>query len=235
MKKILTIVLALAIGAGCSSLLAKGKKSFEGTISYTIQMSGDPSITSSMDMIPAGMLTAVFKTRGQRSMMSIMGQKTFVDAKKGVVTSLIDMSMLGMGTYCIENPYEGTKTSDANQTKPEFTGETKTICGYKAEKIRLQTSQEGTSVELWVTRDLSIESGLPTMPGLEGLVPLQFDIQTAATGMGDIKITLTAKELKEQKVPNDDLVPPSDCQKTTSEELQNLLQQFQNFGGDFEE
>ena len=53
MKKILTIVLALAIGVGCNSLLAKGKKSFEGTISYTIQMSGDPSITSSMDMMPA--------------------------------------------------------------------------------------------------------------------------------------------------------------------------------------
>lgn len=235
MKKILTIVLALVIGAGCNSLMAKGKKSFEGVITYTMSLSGDPSVESSMDMLPPSMLTAVFKTRGQRSMMSIMGQKTFVDAKKGTVTSLIDMSMLGMGTYCMDNPYEGTKTTDADQPKTEFTGETKTICGYKAEKIRLATPQEGASVELWVTRDLSIESGLPTMSGLEGMVPLQFDIQSAAAGMGNITIVLTAKEVKEQKVPNDDLVPPKDCQKITQEELSTLLNQFQNLGGELDE
>ena len=236
MKKILTRVLTLAIGMGCNSLLTKGKKTFEGVITYTISLSGDPSITSSMDMMPASMLTAVFKTRGQRSMMSIMGQKTFVDAKKGVVTSLIDMSMLGLGTYCMDNPYDAAKNNTAEQqSKIEFTGETKTICGYTAEKIRLATPQEGASVELWVTRDLTIESGLPTMPGLEGMVPLQFDIQSSAAGMGNITIVLTAKEIKEQKVPNDDLVSPKDCQKTTPEELQNLLQQFQNLGVEMDE
>jgi len=231
MKKILTIVLALAIGVGCNSLLAKGKKSFEGTISYSIQMSGDPSVTSSMDMMPAGMLTAVLKSKGQYSMMSIMGQKTFLDTKKGVVTSLIDMSMLGLGTYCMDNPYDGAAQ---NQQKYEFTGETKTICGYKAEKITFSAA-EGTTIEAWVTREISIEAGVPMIPGAEGFVPLQFDIQTAASGMGDIKITLTAKEVKQHKVPTDEVTAPKDCQRMTQEELQNLLQQFQNFGGDFEE
>ena len=88
---------------------------------------------------------------------------------------------------------------------------------------------------MWVTRDLTIESGLPTMPGLEGMVPLQFDIQSAAAGMGNITIVLTAKEVKEQKVPNDDLVPPKDCQKITQEELSTLLNQFQNLGGELDE
>lgn len=235
MKRLLAIALVLAVAVSCNTLWAKGGKTFEGVITYTINLSGDPSVESSMDMLPPSMLTAVFKTRGQRSMMSIMGQKTFVDAKKGVVTSLIDMSMLGMGTYCMDNPYEGTKTTDADQPQTEFTGETKTICGYKAEKIRLKTPQEGASVELWVTRELSIESGLPTMPGLEGMVPLQFDIQSAAAGMGNITIVLTAKEVKEQKVPNDDLVPPKDCQKITQEELSTLLNQFQNLGGELDE
>lgn len=235
MKRLLAIALVLAVAVSCNTLWAKGGKTFEGVITYTINLSGDPSVESSMDMLPPSMLTAVFKTRGQRSMMSIMGQKTFVDAKKGTVTSLIDMSMLGMGTYCMDNPYEGTKTTDTDQPQTEFTGETKTICGYKAEKIRLKTPQEGASVELWVTRDLSIESGLPTMPGLEGMVPLQFDIQSAAAGMGNITIVLTAKEVKEQKVPNDDLVPPKDCQKITQEELSTLLNQFQNLGGELDE
>lgn len=236
MKRLLAIVLVLAVAVSCNTLWAKKGKTFEGVITYTINLSGDPSVESSMDMLPPSMLTAVFKTRGQRSMMSIMGQKTFVDAKKGVVTSLIDMSMLGMGTYCMENPYDAVKNNAADQqSKIEFTGETKTICGYKAEKIRLATPQEGASVELWVTRDLTIESGLPTMPGLEGMVPLQFDIQSAAAGMGNITIVLTAKEIKEQKVPNDDLLPPKDCQKMTQEELQNLLQQFQNLGGELDE
>lgn len=235
MKRLLAIALVLAVTVSCNTLWAKGGKTFEGVITYTINLSGDPSVESSMDMLPPSMLTAVFKTRGQRSMMSIMGQKTFVDAKKGTVTSLIDMSMLGMGTYCMDNPYEGTKTTGADQPQTEFTGETKTICGYKAEKIRLKTPQEGASVELWVTRELSIESGLPAMPGLEGMVPLQFDIQSAAAGMGNITIVLTAKEVKEQKVPNDDLVPPKDCQKITQEELSTLLNQFQNLGGELDE
>lgn len=231
MKRLLVTVLLLAVTLSGSTLLAKGKKAFEGTISYTIQMSGDPSITSSMDMMPAGMLTAVLKTKGQYSMMSIMGQKTFLDTKKGVVTSLIDMSMLGMGTYCMDNPYDGAVQ---NLQKYEFTGETKTICGYKAEKITYSAA-EGTTVEAWVTREISIEAGVPMIPGGEGFVPLQFDIQTAATGVGDIKITLTAKEVKQQKVPTDEVTAPKDCQRMTQEELQNLLQQFQNFGGDFEE
>ena len=235
MKRLLAIALVLAVAVSCNTLWAKKGKTFEGVITYTINLSGDPSVESSMDMLPPSMLTAVFKTRGQRSMMSIMGQKTFVDAKKGTVTSLIDMSMLGMGTYCMDNPYEGTKTTGADQPQTEFTGETKTICGYKAEKIRFKTPQEGASVELWVTRELSIESGLPTMPGLEGMVPLQFDIQSAAAGMGNITIVLTAKEVKEQKVPNDDLVPPKDCQKITQEELSTLLNQFQNLGGELDE
>ena len=229
------MALAFAVAVSCNTLWAKKGKTFEGVISYKVSATGDPSVASAFEMMPESMLVATLKTKGQRSMMSIMGQKTFVDAKKGVVTSLIDMSMLGMGTYCMDNPYEGTKTTDADLPKTEFTGETKTICGYKAEKIRLNTPQEGASVELWVTRDLSIESGLPTMPGLEGMVPLQFDIQSAAAGMGNITIVLTAKEVKEQKVPNDDLVPPKDCQKITQEELSTLLNQLQNFGGELDE
>ncbi|MBO4740801.1 MAG: hypothetical protein J5605_04050 [Bacteroidales bacterium] len=229
MKKILTLALVLALGSSC--LMAKKVKKFEGIISYSVEMSGDPSITSSMDMLPAGMLTAVFKTKGQYSMMSIMGQKTFLDAKKGIITSLIDMSMLGMGSYCMENPYDaGTQ----DQQKNVFTGETKTICGYKAEKIKMGET-DGTAIEVWVTREIAIEAGVPMLIGLEGFIPLQFDIQSNASGLGEIKITLTAKEIKQQKVPTDDLVPPKDCQKIKPEELNTMLQQIQNFGSDFEE
>lgn len=231
MKKILTIALALIIGTNYNSLIAKNKKAFEGVISYSIEMSGDPSITSSLESMPAGMLTAVLKTKGQYSMMSIMGQKTFLDTKKGIITTLVDMSMLGMGSYCIENPYDG---STQGQQKYELSGETKTICGYKAEKIQLGETN-GTTIEVWITREIAIEAGVPMIPGADGFVPLQFDIQTAATGMGTMKITLTAKEIKQQKVTTDEVTAPKDCQKMNQEELNNLLKAIQSFGGDFEE
>ena len=231
MKRILSIALALAVAVSCNTLWAKKGKTFEGVISYKVSATGDPSVASAFEMMPESMLVATLKTKGQHSVMSIMGQKTYVDAKKGVATSLIDMSMLGMGTYCLENPYDGKTTPDKT---PVFTGETKTICGYTAEKVTLG-SVDGTTVEAWVTLDLALETLIPLLPGFNNCVPLQFNIETAASGMGTIKLTLTATEVKQQKVPSDDIVPPKDCQSITLEELKTLLQGIQNFGNDFEE
>lgn len=231
MKKIFAVVLVAVVAMLGSNAAAKKAKTFEGIISYTITATGDPSITSSFEMMPAEMLVATLKTKGHNSVFSVMGQKTYLDSKKNIMTSLIDLSMLGMGTYCLENPYDGKTTPDKT---PVFTGETKTICGYTAEKVTI-ASTDSTTIEAWVTRDMTIDAAVPLLPGITNCVPLQFNIETAATGMGSIKLTLTANEVKQQKVPSDDLVPPKNCQSITPEELNTMMQSIRNFGNDFDE
>ena len=224
MKKVIALVLALSVGFGTSALMAKKAKKFEGTVTYTITIGGDPSVASAMDMMPAEMLVATLKTKGQRSVMSVMGQKIYLDLKKKIQTSMIDLSMLGMGTYCIENPYQ----ADTGGFQPTYTGETKALCGHTAEKTTI--SNNGTTIDIWITRDIALETGVPLLPWLGGLVPLQFDIQSSSPGVGNITITLTASEVKQQKVSADELVPPDGCQPITADELQTLLKSLQNFG-----
>ena len=227
MKKIIFLTIAAILCLAHNTAQAKKEKSFEGVVTYSISMSGDPSITSSMDMLPESMLTAVFKTRGEKSTITVMGQKTFMNTTTKKITALIDLSMLGMGSYCMENTIANQNTTESSALKK--TGETKTICGHQAEKYSFK-AETGDEVIMWLATDITLNAGVPILNDMSGLLPMEFEINSKQGGMGGIKIILTAKEITEKKVPNSELEPASDCQPITQEELQTLLQSFQSLG-----
>lgn len=235
MKKAFVLAVLSAMMVCGNIVFAKKAKTFEGTITYKIGMSGNAEIEASMDMLPDVMKYASFSIKGSKAKLSLMGQCTFVDIDKKIVISQVDLSMLGMGTFCIENPYDPSASLESNAVSYTATGETKKIGDYTAEKYKAKTlSADGTPVEseLWVTGELGEMNMFPTFPGLNG-VPLEFEVN-AATGFGSTKVKMSMDKVTPKKLAKEDVAPDDDCPRKTMDELQDILKVIQSFSNEEE-
>lgn len=234
MKKVFVLAVLSAMLVCSNMVFAKKTKTFEGTVTYRIGMSGNAQVESSIDMLPDIMKMASLSVKGSKSRLSLMGQQTFIDNEKKILVSQVDLSMLGMGSFCIESPFDQTYQEE-NAPAYKATGETKKIGDYTAEKYLATTlSNDGTGTtvesEIWITRELGISNVFPNFPGLEGF-PLEFEI-SAAFSIGTVKVHLTLDKVTAKKLSNDDVSPDSDCPRKTMEELQDILKVLQNFGSE---
>ena len=124
----------------------------------------------------------------------------------------MDLSMLGIGSFCIPTPIE----EDSNE-KPSWKISKKSdkkILGYKAYKVTLTDS-----INFWVSKDYYLNFNVQ-QNGVYYL-PLEFDIEN--NGM---KIHLTAKEISLDKPKNEEVEAPKDCNYTTMEEFQEIMEEM---------
>lgn len=189
----------------------KVAKVFEGTITYSISIEGMEGMEEAMAMLPESMRSVYIKSRDGKSIFSVMGtSKMYYDKdNKNEMIVGIDLTMLGLGSFCIPTPID-----DNLSTKVEYSKETKKILGYKASKVIITDS-----IEFWVSKDYYLN--FPIQSAMYYL-PLEFDVES--NGM---TIHLIAKEISFDKPAKEDVEVPADCQRTTMEEFQVIMEEMQ--------
>ena len=212
MKALVTILMSVLMAmSAIGQNKDKKAKEFEGTIKYAISVEGVEDIDAAFAMLPESMSEIFIKSANGKSVFSIMGITNLYYAKNQMILNM-DLSMLGIGSFCIPTPIE----EDSNE-KPSWKISKKSdkkILGYKAYKVTLTDS-----IDYWVSKDYYLNFNVQ-QNGVYYL-PLEFDIEN--NGM---KIHLTAKEISLNKPKNEEVEAPKDCNYTTMEEFQEIMEEM---------
>ncbi|MBQ8044764.1 MAG: hypothetical protein IJ269_00250 [Bacteroidales bacterium] len=212
MKALVTILMSVLMAmSAIGQNKDKKAKEFEGTIKYAISVEGVEDIDAALAMLPESMSEIFIKSANGKSVFSIMGITNLYYAKNQMILNM-DLSMLGIGSFCIPTPIE----EDSNE-KPSWKISKKSdkkILGYKAYKVTLTDS-----IDYWVSKDYYLNFNVQ-QNGVYYL-PLEFDIEN--NGM---KIHLTAKEISLNKPKNEEVEAPKDCNYTTMEEFQEIMEEM---------
>ena len=212
MKALVTILMSVLMAmSAIGQNKDKKAKEFEGTIKYAISVEGMEDIDAAFAMLPESMSEIFIKSANGKSVFSIMGITNLYYTKNQMILNM-DLSMLGIGSFCIPIPIE----EDSNE-KPSWKISKKSdkkILGYKAYKVTLTDS-----IDYWVSKDYYLNFNVQ-QNGVYYL-PLEFDIEN--NGM---KIHLTAKEISLNKPKNEEVEAPKDCNYTTMEEFQEIMEEM---------
>ena len=190
----------------------KNAKEFEGTVKYSISIEGLEGAEEALAMLPENMSEVYIKSRGGKSIFSVMGTTKMYYNKDNKDEMIIgfDFTMLGMGSFCIPTPFN----NNADEPIKIVSSETKNILGYKAVKALL-----ADSIEFWVSQDYYLNFPIQ---GMLYNLPLEFDIDN--NGM---RIHLIAKEISFNKPSKEEVEVPKDCNTTSMEEFQTIMEEMQ--------
>lgn len=189
----------------------KKAKEFEGTIKYSISIEGIEDAEDAFAMLPESMSQIFIKSANGKGVFSIMGVTNLYYEKNQMILNM-DLSMLGIGSFCIPTPIE--EGNNENSSWKISKKSDKKILGYKAYKVTLTDS-----INFWVSKDYYLNFNVQ-QNGVYYL-PLEFDIEN--NGM---KIHLTAKEISLDKPKNEEVEAPKDCNYTTMEEFQEIMEEM---------
>lgn len=212
MKVLTTILISvlMAISAMGQNIDKKAKE-FEGTIKYSISIEGIEDAEDAFAMLPESMSQIFIKSANGKGVFSIMGVTNLYYEKNQMILNM-DLSMLGIGSFCIPTPIEEGNNEDPSWKISKKSD--KKILGYKAYKVTLTDS-----INFWVSKDYYLNFNVQ-QNGVYYL-PLEFDIEN--NGM---KIHLTAKEISLDKPKNEEVEAPKDCNYTTMEEFQEIMEEM---------
>ena len=212
MKVLTTILISvlMAISAMGQNIDKKAKE-FEGTIKYSISIEGIEDAEDAFAMLPESMSQIFIKSANGKGVFSIMGVTNLYYEKNQMILNM-DLSMLGIGSFCIPTPIE--EGNNENSSWKISKKSDKKILGYKAYKVTLTDS-----INFWVSKDYYLNFNVQ-QNGVYYL-PLEFDIEN--NGM---KIHLTAKEISLDKPKNEEVEAPKDCNYTTMEEFQEIMEEM---------
>ena len=224
MKKAFVFVMAIMVFGLMSSF---AQKPFAGTIKskYIIEGNVDPNVRASL---PDVMTTYVFENY-TKNVMEMPGINIITITNGAKKTNYMIYDVTGMGKYYIETTEEEIKAAFANQeTKFDYTGETKTVAGYTCEKVIETTvdkeTDEETVVTLYVSKEIcpNADINFGSHPGLVGY-PLRTEVTKDINGE-NATVIIEAIEVKaDKKVKLANFLLPADGKKVTQEELMRLF------------
>ncbi|RYM33873.1 hypothetical protein ERX46_07880 [Brumimicrobium glaciale] len=168
----------------------------EMKIKYDISMkSNDPEMQAQLQMIEGSSLTVFVKdalSRTEMNMGGLMKTTTILDVEKKKGLMLMD-GMLGKQAA----PFGGTDfdkyKSKENDSKIEYTDETRVILGYKCKKAVMYMEEDNVEMTFWYTENLKTSKaylGEYSKFGIPG-VALEYGIEQS-----DVTMKFVAVELK---------------------------------------
>lgn len=207
MKALVTILISILMAM--PAMGQKKAKKFEGTVTYSVSINGMEGADEALAMMP-GMNSFYIKSRDDKFVFSVMSMMNIYcdGGNKSEMIMMVDLSMLGMGAFCIPIPL--TDTTDGNELK--VSKKSKKILDYKAYKV-----ERGDSAELWVSKEYI----LPVEISGIYYLPLEFDFEN-----NGINLHLTAKEISFEKPTLEEVQAPKDCNYTTMEEFQEIMEEM---------
>ena len=229
MKKVFSIVsIVLAFTFILSSDLFAQKK-FRGTVTLQLSYTGDVD-AATIAQLPKTKTLLVYdnKTKEQTNYGPVLIEQ-ITDGDNKTFVLLIDQ--MGDKKYLKLTKEELDKINAEGKKDVQITysDETKTIAGYTCKKATATYKDKDdntVSIVVYYSEELGNESMNfnGEFKGLKGL-PMEYEITE-----GDMKIKVTATEVKKGKVKDTDMMIPADYVEYTAEEKQQVMQMLMGGG-----
>jgi GLPGLI family protein len=220
MKKIfskIAVITALLFATGYSAE-AQSKKSFEGTIVYSLNFD-----EAGLDPASASMLQGremIISIKGDKSRvdmdMGMMKTATISDNKAGTAVTLMDLMGQKMALKMTKEEIEKQR-AEMKAPTIKYTDETKEIAGYKCKKA-IAVTEEGDELTIFYTDEIpNGNSANNQFTGLNGF-PLEY--QTSQNGL---KMLVTAKSVKPGKVDDSKFKISNEYKEVTQDQLKSMF------------
>ncbi|MBR4267578.1 MAG: hypothetical protein IKQ46_16180 [Bacteroidales bacterium] len=217
------IILLLILINSCKES-ANGGSISEGTIIYNIEYPSDRNSSSLVSMMPDEMKISF---KGNNTVMDIEGNifhvKYITNIKQNKIYSLVDIVF---NTYIMESdtsePIFGF--SQIKDIQYEYTKDTTTICGYHCKNAIAHAIIGNTKHDftLWYTNDIKIKNPNTSNPfkKIDGVL-LKFEVI-----MSDIYMSMCAKEVIKESIPDETFEVPSGCKPIDKRKLEDMIKSF---------
>jgi hypothetical protein len=228
MKKIiLGIALCATLLIGLNTYAQQGK--WAGIVKYKLTWTGKVP-----QGVPQEWQTKVYKNMegGYDWSTLMLGGKYLANSENHTMMLLFDFSQVPVegvtGKWYIKNKI---KDEDLKSAKYEYTGKTKVLAGKTCQEVKATFKDSDTSSErseiIYVTKELGPVVNLSSYPGLDAF-PMEYPIQLS----NDLSVTLSASELQEDKVKEEDLMLETGFEEITSDDFKDMMQALQKaYGG----
>ena len=232
MKRILFLVAAVALLAGCASVKKSGKKEkiFNGKITYDITYDGEDLTPAQKAQMPKTLVIYSMEDRMKRETIMGQGSQTMVvNDEFRVMYTLLDFGTFGR--FVIRTPFDSIPKDGVDSLAWEeditITEETRTIAENICKKAVVSETKEGEEdriynmyfcPELGVWPQIQIHADEEPEPRKLNGVPLEFVEYSSG-----LKITYTAKTVKVGGMKDTDFMKPTGFKEVTVEELQEMM------------
>ncbi|MFO8053979.1 MAG: hypothetical protein R6U19_02305 [Bacteroidales bacterium] len=223
MKRTIGLLVSLAfIFSACSIFQGGGSKDFQGKITYKITYPGVDMEPAQKAQLPSKATVYVMDNYSKMEMHQGMAKITqLIDGSARTKTIMI--SAQGMNKYYTQTEEQiEAQNADIDIVSTEKKDETKEIAGYTAKKIVVEYKNEYDETEtltMYYTPEIgnkAINFDNPYMKNIDGMV-LEYEIVQGETSM-----LYTAEEIEPKKLKESDFLVPSDYEKLTEEEMQQM-------------
>ena len=219
MKKIFSLLLVMAALAS-GSAHAQKSKAFEGTLTYEITYPGMQIDPAQAGQLPTSMTIKIKGTKTRQDMVvGVVSQSGISDAATRTQIALIDM--MGQKYAIRTTPADlDTAFKKIPAAKIELKSDTKEIAGYVCKKATV--TEEDQTFDVWYTEEIGTESNFanPSMREIKGML-MEYE-----SDMNGIKMKMTVKSVKAEKVKDVLFMMPADYKELTKEEVKAM------FGGE---
>ncbi|MCH2045733.1 MAG: hypothetical protein MK212_16570 [Saprospiraceae bacterium] len=226
MKKLTFSILAAIFMLGTWSN-ASAQKTFSGTISYDMQMSGNEEIEQAMSMFQITMDLSFLgeKSATKMNMAGMMDMNSVFDTKKQ--EGVILMSMMGKNIAVEMDEDDMKKYQDQqrkNQAPPKIKymkKKTKKIAGYKCYRAEAEMEGADAPVVMYIAEDIQPKGTSQWQMQYPDLVGFPLMIELQKEGM---TVTFSAQDVDKSKPDASvfDMTIPDGYQKMTMEELEQM-------------
>ena len=219
-KILIILLLLLLLHNSCDKFSSKN----EGVIKYEVEYLEDPEEITIITLLPETMKLSFKETYTMAKMHGFVGSFGYVaDNKKS--TSSFFISTLFNGSLYYENNSNTFSFgyTELKDIEIELLEETKEILGFVCKKaIAHIPNSNMPKAEIYYTDEIKIENSTAYHPykKLKG-VPLEFEIN-----MIGIRMRFTAKNIKYQKIADDDFTFLTKYEQVPKENITNLLNKF---------
>ncbi len=195
---------------------ATAQKSFEGTVTYSIEYLAVPAEIEGMESMLPKEMKLQFKGEKVRMAQEVMGGSQIVVSDGKAKSGFMLMDMMGQKIAVLISK-EALEQEEANAAKVEITpgSKTKTILGHKCQQYSINDPNNAEPVEVFATKDLG-DIKHQQYKKLDGF-PLEY--MTNEQGM---KLRLVATSITKEALGNDLYTIPEGYQQMTVEQMQQM-------------
>ena len=217
MKKVFLFFITLTL---ICSTTAYAQKAFEGTITYNIEYEELPEgMEEYEDMLPKETIMKIKGTKTKTEQAMAMGSTISIyDASSESTITLTNM--MGMKAAIKSNTEDIKEGVDEKKPKITYLDETKEIAGYKCKKAEIIYIDREEPLTVYYTEELNTKKTKSQYKNLEGLkgFPMQYEINNEG-----MKMVMSAKEVKNEKISENEFTIPEGYEVMTMEEFQKMM------------
>lgn len=224
MKKSTYVFLVLSALSTLLFAFKQGAKLTEGVVEFDIAfMDLTPEMKQAEAMLPKT-LTMYFKGQNMRGEMPTAMGNTITIANEKKKEFYVLMDMMGQKTAIKQTEADIKKQQqeqDVKDVKISYPNETKTIAGYTCKKAIITFTMKGDkeTVECYYTEDLPVVGNKNASPGFDQIKGFMMEYNINMSG---IKMKMTAKKVRPEKVDDNKFVLPEGYTIKTMEELKKM-------------